>query len=765
MVKRLFVGGVLFALVMTAAISFAGWSTGVIDNSNGPIEYTALAEVNGQPAVAYYNYSQDARRMYYLAFDGQFWQQTPLYSGSQLIANSVSLAVLDGQPIVAYAKENQSNDTVYYERLESQSWNRESVASGNMPALAVVNGQPAISFVNGNNELIYTRYTGEDWENQVVTTGGSNGFANDIAEVNGQPGIAYHHAGVKYAAYNGQQWVVTTIDSGNGDNIGRFLSLAVINGQPAVSYFDRDNDQLKYARYNGATWDVTAVTPAMINSNTSLAEIGGQPAIAYYDDTYNDEALRYARFNGSTWDIIDVDPFDSTYGGYPSLTVINGKPAVSYVALDGGGSNEYLKLKYAVLSADLNAVTLTSPGSTAIAAETVTLTWDEQPDAESYVIDVYDAYVQIYDGTVQKSACNEGVCSLELPINSVVGDYDVWIQAQGNGQSGPWALSEFTVQLGETQLTAPTGQISATNEITLTFPEVAGATYYVLDVYRPFSDQRVIVESSACSEGTCTTTISANNEQGDFNVWIIAGVGPYFGSWTSSTFTLGLPSVTLTASGLLAPAPTVTLTFERPAEAAYVVLDVYDPFGVFVEAEDRYVVEMNTCTTTCTVDVTVDYVTGTYVVWAIAGVGDTFGGWAFSEFTVGFPAVTLTQPLGTVPLAASFDFAFNLPAGAGYVVIDVYRPDGSPSERFLVEAADCPGRACTLNVPANGAVGTWNVWSIPGVGTNFGEWAYSTFTVNPPDITAAEVDLLGSAVEAPRLDTSAVEAAVEGAGF
>jgi hypothetical protein len=75
--------------------------------------------------------------------------------------------------------------------------------------------------------------------------------------------------------------------------------VAVINGRPAISYYDWDNQDLKFIQATdagGAAWQVpiTVDAPGIVGYYTSLAEVNGLPAISYASPTSGE--LKYARF-------------------------------------------------------------------------------------------------------------------------------------------------------------------------------------------------------------------------------------------------------------------------------------------------------------------------------------------------------------------------------------------------------------------------------------------------------------------------------------
>ncbi len=147
----------------------------------------------------------------------------------------------------------------------------------------------------------------------------------------GDPRISYLDTGkgdLKYASWDGSQWVVTTVDGsnymkgqkgGNWDedhrrnedksiNVGEYSSLALDSiGNPRISYYDQTNGDLKYASWDGSRWVITTVDSARdVGEYSSLAlDSIGNPKISYYDQTNGD--LKYASWDGSRWVITTVD--------------------------------------------------------------------------------------------------------------------------------------------------------------------------------------------------------------------------------------------------------------------------------------------------------------------------------------------------------------------------------------------------------------------------------------------------------------------------
>ena len=146
-----------------------------------------------------------------------------------------------------------------------------------------------------------------------------------------------------------RQFEAAYVDVGQQD----WPALAVVAGRPAIAYRDA-NAGLKFAINasadgSGAWTDTVVDARSGIECPCTLAVVGGHPTIAYADA--NQETLvvaRNARADGSgaweTWELGGEGAF-----AYPTLTTVDGKPAVSYYhggaidllvneAADGSGS-------------------------------------------------------------------------------------------------------------------------------------------------------------------------------------------------------------------------------------------------------------------------------------------------------------------------------------------------------------------------------------------------------------------------------------------
>ena len=107
----------------------------------------------------------------------------------------------------------------------------------------------------------------------------------------------------------------------------------MVNGNPAISYYDYTNADLKYVRASDASGESWGTPRALGSAGwagryTSLAVVNGNPAISYLGDYYP-TYVRAMDATGSSWET-PQDVGSVVAGTYACLVVVNGNPAISY---------------------------------------------------------------------------------------------------------------------------------------------------------------------------------------------------------------------------------------------------------------------------------------------------------------------------------------------------------------------------------------------------------------------------------------------------
>jgi hypothetical protein len=311
-------------------------------------QYESMAIVDGNPAMSYYDFA-NANLMYVRALDqnGANWGTPITVDGASSDRGwFTSLAVVNGQPAISYTGSiGISSSGMYYVRAndsDGTSWGSPITLTGSRcftTSMAVVNGNPAIAVSSGGGDY-YIRATnanGSAWGSFVFL---ANGDYPSLQIVNGNPAVGFYGNGV--AGYvrandaNGGSWGgAVTADAGGADDVGYYASLAVVNGNPAISHYDDSTGDLRYVRANdanGSSWGSPLVLDAAGNTGAFgwLAVINSRPAISYFD--VSNGALRYISAvdaSGGTWNVpLTLDPGNA--GDFSTLPTVNGQPGIAY---------------------------------------------------------------------------------------------------------------------------------------------------------------------------------------------------------------------------------------------------------------------------------------------------------------------------------------------------------------------------------------------------------------------------------------------------
>lgn len=321
-------------------------------------QYASMAMVSGNPAIAFYDVT-NAQLMFVRAADanGTLWGMPTWVDTTGNVGTHASMAVVNGNPAIAYY-DTTNGDLKYLRATNSTgtSWGGAPVtvdSSGNVgeyASLVVVSGNPAIAYYDRTNtNLKYARAndsSGAIWGTPITVDSSTNdvGHSISMAIVSSNPAIAYgDYTGSSFPKYiratttTGTAWgaPVPLSDSVSHELLAEKICLVVVNGNPAVAHWDNTSGGARYMRAintTGTSWP-TAWTrldsgAASAGAGVSMTVVDGRPAVSFAEGV-NLCYLRADDASGTTWGTpVVVDK--SGGGGYSSLIMVNGKPAIAY---------------------------------------------------------------------------------------------------------------------------------------------------------------------------------------------------------------------------------------------------------------------------------------------------------------------------------------------------------------------------------------------------------------------------------------------------
>jgi hypothetical protein len=259
----------------------ANWRFKLVDDGVDETgSFTSLASIDGRPAISYYN-STDQDLMYAISGNitgidpASLWTTVKVHQtlASSTVGFGTSLANVNGKPQIAYYE--------FFPYRMHFAWS--DTPQGDHTSEWHFYEMTAIDPVGANFDLI--EFGGSPLISFYDTDAGSLRL---LSSGTGTPDAAF-------------RWSQHTIDSGSGPapDLGGFSSMAIIGDRPWISYYDYQNTALRIARPDSTTvnfstqWDSIEVdNAANVGKYTSVASINGWPAISYFDETNKD--LKYA---------------------------------------------------------------------------------------------------------------------------------------------------------------------------------------------------------------------------------------------------------------------------------------------------------------------------------------------------------------------------------------------------------------------------------------------------------------------------------------
>lgn len=340
------------------------------------LNYCSLAVIAGLPAVLYEDLDEQ-QLVYQQALDptGLVWGSQVVVADSANLHFASSLVEVAGRPAVCH---HDSAGGLYYQRAldtAGSSWGEPQLLAdtGGMgwdSHLFLVDGNPAICFQDlAAERLKYLRASepdGSTWDApQAIAPLGSTeteaGSFSSPAIIAGHPAVAFYHAGsgtlrfVRALDPLGEGWDDAVVLA-SGADVGRYASLAEVDGMAAISY--RDDNGLAYIKATnaeGTGWEAPVAVDTrfgpVAHLDTCLAVVHGRPAISYYSGADTADLLYTRALDplGQLWATAQAIDSKDDVGRSTRLVMVGDSPAVSYL----DATNR--QVKFAICSVGINS--------------------------------------------------------------------------------------------------------------------------------------------------------------------------------------------------------------------------------------------------------------------------------------------------------------------------------------------------------------------------------------------------------------------------
>lgn len=277
-----------------------------------------------------------------------------------------SLALVAGSPAIAITADSggfAGKNLLYIRSADAlgNTWGVPTIVAGYEfgsgrsavnPCLTIVNGNPAICFSEGMQQtggykIIYIRAEdplGSAWSAPVILDS-TDGDYPSLFVVNGFPAVSYYDVSnrdlkfVRAADANGASWNTPSIIESGSNDIGASSVLRVVNGKPAIAYTDNTSFTLKYviaSNASGSTWGakMSISNAGLVSSGIGFESISEKPAITYINKSSG--AINYiiaGDASGVAWNIpVQLGTISCTS---PNLFIVDGSPAVTADSASG----------------------------------------------------------------------------------------------------------------------------------------------------------------------------------------------------------------------------------------------------------------------------------------------------------------------------------------------------------------------------------------------------------------------------------------------
>lgn len=325
--------------------------------------FCSLADINGNPAIAYRSNDGINTQLMYMESTnalGSSWFLPATVPG--MGPQWISLALVNGSPAIAYYDNGLVVPSLAYSRYDSGSatWGMpvmldSTIDAGDYCSMLYYGGVPCVSYYQSDGVDGQLRFesavnsNGDFWALPATIDGGAGintGKYTSIANINGLVGISYFDAGtasLKFAIATDPfvtSFNTYTVYAAAAHDVGRYSSLTLIAGHPAIAFADITANRVLYIRatdaggtdWSGSIWVVSEDA----GQDLALASISGQPAVAFRKTDGSLEYLRsgtpfaFNQYNGGTID----DVPGQNVGYYVNLKEIGDKPCVAYYNFD-----------------------------------------------------------------------------------------------------------------------------------------------------------------------------------------------------------------------------------------------------------------------------------------------------------------------------------------------------------------------------------------------------------------------------------------------